>query len=48
MLVETTRTQDIINQDARPRIHAVSTPHERRDDVAFIAGEAHQVFSDAT
>ena len=48
MIVETTRPQHIIDQDTRPRIDAISTPHERRDEMALIAGKAHQVFSDAT
>ena len=38
MLVGTTRSQHIMDQDARPRIDAISTPHERRDDMALIAG----------
>jgi hypothetical protein len=48
MLVETTWPQYVINQDAHPRIYAISTPYERRDDMALIAGAAHQVFPDAT
>ena len=48
MLVETTWPQHVIDQDARPRIDAINTPRESRDDMALITGEAHQVFSDAT